>query len=67
MEKTIDMRFMKKMLTLIIAMGAIFGMGMLTGCNSKQTADPVVYGNSKQTADLVVYGNILLPRNYKNS
>ena len=26
MEKTIDMRFMKKMLTLIIAMGAIFGI-----------------------------------------
>ena len=53
----------KKMLSCIAVLCGTIGMGMLTGCNSKQTADPVVYGNSKQTADLVVYGNILLPRN----
>ena len=44
MEKTIDMRFMKKMLTLIIAMGAIFGMGLLGSCQSNNSADLVVYG-----------------------
>ena len=44
MEKTIDIRFMKKMLTLIIAMGAIFGMGLLGSCQSNNSADLVVYG-----------------------
>ena len=38
------MRFMKKMLTLIIAMGAIFGMGLLGSCQSNNSADLVVYG-----------------------
>ena len=44
MEKTIDMRFMKKMLTLIIAMGVIFGMALLGSCQSNNSADLVVYG-----------------------
>ena len=34
----------KKMLSCIAVMMVIIGMGMLTGCNSKQTADLVVYG-----------------------
>ena len=34
----------KKMLSFIAVMSVIIGMGMLTGCNSKQTADLVVYG-----------------------
>ena len=48
----------KKMLSCIAVLCVTIGMGMFTGCNSKQTADLVVYGNSKQTADLVVYGKI---------
>ena len=34
----------KKMLSCIAVMSVIIGMGLLTGCNSKQTADLVVYG-----------------------
>jgi hypothetical protein len=35
---------MKKMMTLTLAMSVIFGMGMLTGCTEKASADLVVYG-----------------------
>ena len=34
----------KKMLSLITVMGVVMGMATLTGCNSKSTADLVVYG-----------------------
>ena len=38
------MRMMKAMRSCIAVMSVIIGMGMLTGCNSKPTADLVVYG-----------------------
>ena len=34
----------KMMLTLIVAMSAILGMGLLSSCQSKNSADLVVYG-----------------------
>jgi len=33
-----------KMLSRVAVMSAIVGMGVLASCNSKQTADLVVYG-----------------------
>ena len=35
---------MKKILSIIAALTVIFGMGMMTSCNSKPSADLVVYG-----------------------
>ena len=35
---------MKKMLSIIAVLTVIFGMGMMTSCNSKPSADLVVYG-----------------------
>ena len=44
MKQTIRTNVMKKMMTLTLAMSVIFGMGMLTGCTEKASADLVVYG-----------------------
>ena len=41
----------KKMLSCIAVLSMIIGMGMLTGCNSKQTADLVVYGKIYDQGD----------------
>ena len=35
---------MKKILSIIAVLTVIFGMGMMTSCNSKPSADLVVYG-----------------------
>ena len=43
MKQTI-LKSMKKMLSCIMMVSVVIGMGMLTSCNSKPTADLVVYG-----------------------
>ena len=42
---------MKKMLSIIAVLTVIFGMGMMTSCNSKPSADLVVYGKNYTAED----------------
>ena len=51
---------MKKMLSCIVALSIVVATGMLASCNSKPTADLVVYGkiftaDSSKIADLTDY------------
>ncbi len=44
MKQTIFANVHKKLMALTLVMGVIIGMGVLTGCKSKNSADLVVYG-----------------------
>ena len=56
MKKIIRMSIMKKLMSFITVMSVMLGMGIFTGCSSKNNASGG--GATSEKADLVVYGKI---------